>query len=85
MSRLLILLLISGCASVRQNDKFGHLAVGYGISRVVTEVTGNQFSGCAVSILAGVGKEAVDSLTHTPEGMDIYATSVGGCTFSIPF
>jgi len=70
LSRLLILLLISGCASVQQNDKFGHLAVGYGISRVVTEVTGNQFAGCAASILAGViSKEAVDSLTHAPKGM----------------
>jgi len=81
--RLLVLLaLVSGCGAP---DKFNHYVVGAGVSRAVTEVTGNQWAGCAAAIVAGVAKEVYDSRTHAPERMDAYATAGGGCQFSVAF
>lgn len=67
---LLALVLLPSC------DKALHFGVGYGISSVVTDMTGSRPLGCAAAVLAGAAKEAIDFI---PDPFDFAATAAGGC------
>lgn len=67
---LLALVLLPAC------DKALHFGVGYGISTVVTDMTGSRPLGCAAAIVAGAAKEAIDFI---PDPIDFAATAAGGC------
>lgn len=84
MSRIFLFLLLF-MAACTQSDKANHYLVGAGVSRAVSEATGNPWAGCAAAILAGIAKEAIDSRTHAPDTYDAVATGLGGCQVSIAF
>lgn len=60
-------------------DKWGHLVAGLWIAAASGLFTKRWYVGVGAALLAGAGKEYVDSLGYgTPEFMDFVATGAGG-------
>lgn len=61
---VIVCMLLSGCA-----DKVGHAVVGGALYPID--------SSCRLALLAGVGKEVMDSRTHDPDFFDAAVTYLG--------